>query len=797
MITHRHPVFLLAALALFSAACADDAAGPLAPEPASSSGKETAPLIVATAEPVPNSYIVVLKPGADPKSVASLAQVSPRFTYGTTSDATGAGQGISLSVAPAEGGGTTAGFAATLKPAELEALRRDQRVAYVEQDQYVTPEGHQTMDRYGDPWGLDRIDQRPSSLSGSYRADASGAGVYVYIVDSGIQTSHAEFEGRAKTVYNSYGGNNDDCTGHGTAVAGTIGGKTGGVAKKVNLRAVKFSGCSGSGTTSTLLSAIQWIQNNRTNPAVVNMSISTGYSQAVNDAVEKLIRSGVFVAAAAGNYNTDACRYSPASAPSVFTVAATDRSTSKASYSSYGKCIDSYAPGSDIWTAKKGGGLIYYTGTSMAAPHAAGVAALYLSSKNKSASPAEIDGWLKSQATRDAVRNNPSGTPNRILYMGGLNGGSTASTPSPSPLPSSWSAQSIGSVATPGSASYANGVYKVSGSGADIWGTADEFEFSYRKLSGDGEIVARVTAQSNTDSWAKSGVMLREGLSAGARHATVVVTPSNGVAMQYRAAEGQVTAHAGAGGRGAPTWVRLVRSGSTLTGYRSSDGESWTRIGSVSIKMKSDLYAGLAVTSHKDGVLSTASFANVKVDAAPAWQSRDVGAVAAHGSYGVQGSTFTVRGSGADIWNTSDEFRFVYRQLSGDGQITARVLSQSNTDPWAKAGVMIRDGLASNAKHATLVLTPGNGIAFQRRSGGAGATSLHTDGGLARAPVWVRLVRRGSTITAYRSANGSTWTKVGSASISMAQSVQVGLAVTAHRDGAVSTGTFDNVALEN
>jgi len=174
------------------------------------------------------------------------------------------------------------------------------------------------------------------------------------------------------------------------------------------------------------------------------------------------------------------------------------------------------------------------------------------------------------------------------------------------------------------------------------------------------------------------------------------------------------------------------------------------------------------------------------------WQTADIGAVGATGSASHSSGTFTVVGSGADIWGTADEFRYVYQSASGDCEIRARVATQQNTDGWAKAGVMIRETTGATAKHAMMAVTPANGLAFQYRTATGGA-STHVAGGAGTAPWWVRLVRSGSTITAYKSTDGSNWTTVGSVSISMTASVQIGLAVTSHLDGTLNTSTFSNV----
>jgi subtilisin family serine protease len=270
-------------------------------------------------------------------------------------------------------------------------------------------------------YGLDRIDQRGLPLSGSYTYTATGSGVRAYIIDTGIRSTHTQFGSRASNVYDGFGGNGQDCNGHGTHVAGTVGGATYGVAKGALLRGVRVFQCSGSSSNSTIIAGIDWVTGNHIKPAVANLSLGGGFSQATNDAVTRLANAGVFVAVAAGNSNLNACNTSPASAPVVTTVAASTSTDAKASYSNFGSCVDLYAPGSAITSA-------WYTsttatntinGTSMASPHVAGVGALYKASRGE-ASQATIDSWIKSNATAGVVTGNPSGTPNRLLYKAAL-----------------------------------------------------------------------------------------------------------------------------------------------------------------------------------------------------------------------------------------------------------------------------------------------------------------------------------------------------------------------------------------
>ena len=309
------------------------------------------------------------------------------------------------------------GFAATLSAQAVVALQADPDVKYIEQDQTVTISTTQT----GATWGIDRIDQRNLPLSGSYTYTATGTGVRAYIIDTGIQTSHPQFGGRASAVYDAIGDgqSGQDCNGHGTHVAGTVGSATYGVAKNAYLRAVRVLNCAGSGTTSQVLAGINWVATNHISPAVANMSLGGGFSQAENDAVNNLANSGVFIAVAAGNSSADACNTSPASAANATTVAATTSTDARASYSNYGGCVDLYGPGSSITSTWLNSGTNTISGTSMATPHVTGAAALYKSNFGD-ASYSTIRSWLTTNATANVISGNVTGTPNKLLYKAGL-----------------------------------------------------------------------------------------------------------------------------------------------------------------------------------------------------------------------------------------------------------------------------------------------------------------------------------------------------------------------------------------
>src|SRR5687767_10604791 len=303
------------------------------------------------------------------------------------------------------------GFAVEMTEADAEALSQDYRVKYVEEDSVVTADATQS----NPPWGLDRIDQRNRPLNAIYTFNWTGSGVRVYVIDTGIRTAHNEFGGRASNVFDAFGGNGQDCNGHGTHVAGTVGSSTYGVAKAAKLRGVRVLNCSGSGSWSGIIAGLDWVRVNHIKPAVANMSLGGGFSSSVNTATNNLSNAGVFVAVAAGNSNADACNYSPASASAITTVASSTSSDAKSSFSNWGSCVEVYAPGSSITSTWLNGGTNTISGTSMASPHVAGVAALYKGVYGY-ASTATIDSWIKINATANVITGNPSGTPNRLPY---------------------------------------------------------------------------------------------------------------------------------------------------------------------------------------------------------------------------------------------------------------------------------------------------------------------------------------------------------------------------------------------
>jgi subtilisin family serine protease len=378
---------VLAVLALVATACADTGTSPAATEPA----------LDAQADLIPGQYIVVLKPSAPVRQVMNAVVPMPgvemRYVYGTALN----------------------GFAAKLSPAALAQLTADPNVAYIEQDQYMKADATQT----GATWGIDRIDQRNLPLSGTYTYTSTGAGVTAYIIDTGINTTHGQFGGRASVGYDAIGDgrNGIDCNGHGTHVSGTVGGSTYGVAKSVALKAVRVLDCAGSGTNSGVIAGVNWVTANHSGPSVANMSLGGGASTALDNAVAASIASGVTYAIAAGNSNRDACNYSPARTAAAITVGATTTTDARASYSNYGRCLDIFAPGSGITSAWIGSSTATNTisGTSMATPHVAGVAALYLAI-NGSATPATVRDALVANGTTGKVTSPGRNSPNVLLF---------------------------------------------------------------------------------------------------------------------------------------------------------------------------------------------------------------------------------------------------------------------------------------------------------------------------------------------------------------------------------------------
>jgi hypothetical protein len=309
------------------------------------------------------------------------------------------------------------GFTVRMDPASAAHLAAEPGVSYVEQDRAVVATDVQN----DPPWGLDRLDQRSLPLSGSYRYTGAG-NVTAYILDSGIRLSHREFGGRARSGYDFVDHDSDasDCNGHGTHVAGIVGGSTYGVAKDVKLVSVRVLNCKGTATYSQIIAGVNWVARHAVKPAVANMSLGGPGSAALDTAVRNSIAAGVTFVAAAGNSSVNACAMSPARVPAALTVGATDRADARASFSNYGDCLDLFAPGVNILSAYRGGDrtAARMNGTSMAAPHVAGAAALYLAGR-PDATPREVGDALVAAATTGRVTAR-RGSPNALLNTADL-----------------------------------------------------------------------------------------------------------------------------------------------------------------------------------------------------------------------------------------------------------------------------------------------------------------------------------------------------------------------------------------
>jgi outer membrane protein assembly factor BamB len=388
------------------------------------------------------------------------------------------------------------------------------------------------------------------------------------------------------------------------------------------------------------------------------------------------------------------------------------------------------------------------------------------------------------------------------------------SQPPPFICPAAWTCADLGGALPPGQDQLtSSGTWNEIGGGGDIWGTADAFHFVWQTLPGNGTASAHLTAQQQTDPWAKAGPMLRTSTDPGSPYYAAFVTPANGVAIQWRAAQGGSSNQVLVPGA-VPAYLMVDRFTTTganpqtfLAAYKSDDGNTWTAVaGSVmQLGLTGPLLGGFAITSHNQGTGSAVTLDSVAVtstDLAPPgvcpadWQCADLGGATPSGGQDLSNGTWTINGGGGDIWDTADSFRYTWQSMSGDGTLSAQVLSQSNTNDWAKAGVMLRQSTDPGSPYYAVFVTPANGVAVQWRDTLGNFTSQVTTPG---APaIYLQITRTGTTFSAATSSDGVTWTPVPNSVVNLPNlsgSLLSGLAVTSHDTGALSTVLANSVVV--
>jgi len=389
------------------------------------------------------------------------------------------------------------------------------------------------------------------------------------------------------------------------------------------------------------------------------------------------------------------------------------------------------------------------------------------------------------------------------------------SQPPPAICPDAWTCTDIGDPTPAGQDQLtSSGTWNEVGGGGDIWGTADSFHFVAQTLSADGTMSVHITAQTATDPWAKAGPMIRQSTDPGSPYYAVFVTPGNGIAVQWRSTQGGESSQVQVAGA-VPAYLMVGRYTSTgndpqtyYTAYTSPDGNTWTAIpGSTQVlSMPGSLLAGFAITSHNVNAGSTVTLDTVTLTPGEfeppglcptGWNCADIGQVTpGPGGQSLSGSTWTVTGGGSDIWGLSDSFHYVWQTMEGDGTVSAEVTSQTASDPWAKAGVMIRASTDPGDAYYAVYVTPGNGVVVQSRDAEGDNSVQEAITGAPQLPIYLQITRSGTTFTAATSTDGINWTPIAGSTATLpnlAGADLEGLAVTSHNTGALSTVVFTAV----